>query len=147
MRIGKAGHPRDLLVEARVVLHRAAAEREEAEVDGVVLTAEARIVAHRFGLAKPRQADRRGARERTKIGGGCILVKIDAGGLAAADLEDQRFLEHQRAVAGEGDIVIGAAGAVHFGAPAGAVERRSEEHTSELQSLMRISYAVFCLKK
>src|SRR3546814_7331688 len=27
------------------------------------------------------------------------------------------------------------------------VEGRSEEHTSELQSLMRISYAVFCLKK
>src|SRR3546814_7044307 len=26
-------------------------------------------------------------------------------------------------------------------------DRRSEEHTSELQSLMRISYAVFCLKK
>src|SRR3546814_10493043 len=35
--------------------------------------------------------------------------------------------------------------------PEGAVTRndqtRSEEHTSELQSLMRISYAVFCLKK
>src|SRR3546814_5280309 len=29
----------------------------------------------------------------------------------------------------------------------GAAKRRSEEHTSELQSLMRISYAVFCLKK
>src|SRR3546814_10737602 len=28
-----------------------------------------------------------------------------------------------------------------------AASRRSEEHTSELQSLMRISYAVFCLKK
>src|SRR3546814_3108913 len=28
-----------------------------------------------------------------------------------------------------------------------ASRRRSEEHTSELQSLMRISYAVFCLKK
>src|SRR3546814_7557395 len=28
-----------------------------------------------------------------------------------------------------------------------AVQQRSEEHTSELQSLMRISYAVFCLKK
>src|SRR3546814_1645383 len=27
------------------------------------------------------------------------------------------------------------------------IRRRSEEHTSELQSLMRISYAVFCLKK
>src|SRR3546814_3542348 len=29
----------------------------------------------------------------------------------------------------------------------GDKEARSEEHTSELQSLMRISYAVFCLKK
>src|SRR3546814_9105771 len=28
-----------------------------------------------------------------------------------------------------------------------AISDRSEEHTSELQSLMRISYAVFCLKK
>src|SRR3546814_10753525 len=27
------------------------------------------------------------------------------------------------------------------------IQKRSEEHTSELQSLMRISYAVFCLKK
>src|SRR3546814_6616731 len=31
-------------------------------------------------------------------------------------------------------------------APPPAPARRSEEHTSELQSLMRISYAVFCLK-
>src|SRR3546814_2363671 len=31
--------------------------------------------------------------------------------------------------------------------PSFAGPRRSEEHTSELQSLMRISYAVFCLKK
>src|SRR3546814_1510145 len=36
----------------------------------------------------------------------------------------------------------------HAGAEAdAAVTARSEEHTSELQSLMRISYAVFCLKK
>src|SRR3546814_5128298 len=36
-----------------------------------------------------------------------------------------------------------------YGAPDAArlEEARSEEHTSELQSLMRISYAVFCLKK
>src|SRR3546814_9247290 len=31
--------------------------------------------------------------------------------------------------------------------PANRLTDRSEEHTSELQSLMRISYAVFCLKK
>src|SRR3546814_1244782 len=30
---------------------------------------------------------------------------------------------------------------------ANGIDHRSEEHTSELQSLMRISYAVFCLKK
>src|SRR3546814_4937307 len=39
----------------------------------------------------------------------------------------------------------------NFGADAirerGDANTRSEEHTSELQSLMRISYAVFCLKK
>src|SRR3546814_4348894 len=34
-----------------------------------------------------------------------------------------------------------------FGEGLGALYARSEEHTSELQSLMRISYAVFCLKK
>src|SRR3546814_2850731 len=34
-----------------------------------------------------------------------------------------------------------------IGVGAKRVPRRSEEHTSELQSLMRISYAVFCLKK
>src|SRR3546814_1624248 len=33
------------------------------------------------------------------------------------------------------------------GAPGSRRGARSEEHTSELQSLMRISYAVFCLKK
>src|SRR3546814_1306557 len=31
--------------------------------------------------------------------------------------------------------------------PLRRIDGRSEEHTSELQSLMRISYAVFCLKK
>src|SRR3546814_4603320 len=35
---------------------------------------------------------------------------------------------------------------VQYGTKSPKVER-SEEHTSELQSLMRISYAVFCLKK
>src|SRR3546814_10172732 len=45
-----------------------------------------------------------------------------------------------------GDAVVYALSlyALHRGA---RWEARSEEHTSELQSLMRISYAVFCLKK
>src|SRR3546814_1596709 len=36
---------------------------------------------------------------------------------------------------------------IHLGDVVAAGDDRSEEHTSELQSLMRISYAVFCLKK
>src|SRR3546814_1081887 len=36
---------------------------------------------------------------------------------------------------------------IHRWPPPDTMARRSEEHTSELQSLMRISYAVFCLKK
>src|SRR3546814_3179751 len=38
-------------------------------------------------------------------------------------------------------------GALRFGIAGEQHAPRSEEHTSELQSLMRISYAVFCLKK
>src|SRR3546814_3723716 len=69
--------------------------------------------------------------------------------VAAARLDDldaldarQRVFEH-----------LGDAGLDHRRRGAGVVDvdrddrRRSEEHTSELQSLMRISYAVFCLKK
>src|SRR3546814_4492555 len=45
----------------------------------------------------------------------------------------------------------GQAAAALYGRPEhhrpGLLAQRSEEHTSELQSLMRISYAVFCLKK
>src|SRR3546814_12883757 len=43
-------------------------------------------------------------------------------------------------------LVNESAAAVRF-LVVGAKSHRSEEHTSELQSLMRISYAVFCLKK
>src|SRR3546814_1127661 len=44
---------------------------------------------------------------------------------------------HRGRAVGHGDV----------GQDADGVGERSEEHTSELQSLMRISYAVFCLKK
>src|SRR3546814_15385085 len=47
-------------------------------------------------------------------------------------------------------IPLQASKSVYTTAPTNALKRkeeRSEEHTSELQSLMRISYAVFCLKK
>src|SRR3546814_7165719 len=61
-------------------------------------------------------------------------------GLAAVGIQDAR----PRRGGGGG----GGGGALKEAtSPAEWVHRRSEEHTSELQSLMRISYAVFCLKK
>src|SRR3546814_2293078 len=61
----------------------------------------------------------------------------------------------RRGAGAAADPVAGVGGGVHrpdIDGRAGGEERdhpdrRSEEHTSELQSLMRISYAVFCLKK
>src|SRR3546814_4661213 len=46
-----------------------------------------------------------------------------------------------------GDTLPGRQDARRLKIPTASLENRSEEHTSELQSLMRISYAVFCLKK
>ena len=64
--IGETGHPRDLFIEARIMLHRAGAEGEQAKVDGVILSAKARIMAHRFLFGEARQSDRVGAGEVAK---------------------------------------------------------------------------------
>src|SRR3546814_3859575 len=49
--------------------------------------------------------------------------------------------------AGKAMVDQGRGGAIVLTASVAGLNSRSEEHTSELQSLMRISYAVFCLKK
>src|SRR3546814_7267227 len=51
---------------------------------------------------------------------------------------------YRACAAGRPAVAVPANSAVE---PVPAAPARSEEHTSELQSLMRISYAVFCLKK
>src|SRR3546814_1535203 len=61
-----------------------------------------------------------------------------------------RVTGHARSAAGAPRHRGGRGGVGQRAPPAGASGgggARSEEHTSELQSLMRISYAVFCLKK
>src|SRR3546814_4824707 len=47
----------------------------------------------------------------------------------------------------DGRAALSSSAAFHFAESVTSGRKRSEEHTSELQSLMRISYAVFCLKK
>src|SRR3546814_10573712 len=60
--------------------------------------------------------------------------EADAGSLAFAEFRQVAGVGHRH------DDVLGTVAAQED-------RERSEEHTSELQSLMRISYAVFCLKK
>src|SRR3546814_7397101 len=79
--------------------------------------------------------------DEVRIRDGQVFMRDDRLGLSWAAPAAEISL--RRDVAGlAGDISLGFAGR---GDP--ATLDRSEEHTSELQSLMRISYAVFCLKK
>src|SRR3546814_14154742 len=72
---------------------------------------------------------------------GCVgrTIPRDLGGPGLGFLEVALVIEEMARV-------CGVTGRIAVEANMGAVSR-SEEHTSELQSLMRISYAVFCLKK
>src|SRR3546814_1915563 len=69
---------------------------------------------------------------------------VDIGADLGTDMvAQQRYLQSH----GESPLDVRRTAISIFCARQRAHFRRSEEHTSELQSLMRISYAVFCLKK
>src|SRR3546814_2455470 len=83
----------------------------------------------------------RGTADRARESAGDLIqTGREKAGDAYADARDrsQRIAARANEIVQEHPIAA-VAGAVAAG--------RSEEHTSELQSLMRISYAVFCLKK
>src|SRR3546814_5469102 len=77
------------------------------------------------------------------------LRRDDAGaGLAFGELAEVAPVVEKADVVRTGDVERRHIGKAARAVGAGRQLRlRSEEHTSELQSLMRISYAVFCLKK
>src|SRR3546814_5693644 len=74
---------------------------------------------------------------RTKVGDRYVLEQMRAGGYNVGGEQSGHMILSDHATTGDGTIAaLQVLAAV-----------RSEEHTSELQSLMHISYAVFCLKK
>src|SRR3546814_2049479 len=99
------------------------------------------------------RVERDGEQQEAREVGGALAVVQDpvVPGVVEAEIREvpQRRMGVADAVQ-EPDVRLDVAGTVPV---PGAdlvllrVEVRSEEHTSELQSLMRISYAVFCLKK
>src|SRR3546814_10031847 len=80
------------------------------------------------------------------IGAGIVVGDIDAGHQADSQACLRQVALKVEATAVE-RVESGRELLVDSGKGVLGVSRRSEEHTSELQSLMRISYAVFCLKK
>src|SRR3546814_6799356 len=84
--------------------------------------------------------------------GGNVVVAVDADHAAhlhvLADLGDQLGAQLFDSFAADAGRLQGLdIGCAERGVGDGLGEGRSEEHTSELQPLMSISYAVFCLKK
>src|SRR3546814_4411438 len=92
------------------------------------------------------------ARAEALLDAGVDVIVVDTAhghskGVMAAVGQIKRLSNAAQVVAGNVATAEGARALVDAGADGVKVGIRSEEHTSELQSLMRISYAVFCLKK
>src|SRR3546814_3220743 len=98
------------------------------------------VAASRHGRRADAQAG--GDEGLLRVVGDGVLVDGDVGlaergfGVLAGDVLADHVDQHQVILGAAADDLVAAGD-----------DRRSEEHTSELQSLMRISYAVFCLKK
>src|SRR3546814_4429581 len=105
---------------------------------------DAQVVAHvRHAEDVAQSEHRRGLQAALAVGVAEHAPRLHLLGVGAAAAEQAAL-----AVAGQcpGEVLPegrGTGGCL----PLAGLEFRSEEHTSELQSLMRISYAVFCLKK
>src|SRR3546814_9643781 len=97
---------------------------EEYELDQVAGKHDAQHGAH--------EAQQKREEPRHRIGRGHVIARIEHH--QQADGGDQNREQPGEAVHAEREVEADSG-------------QRSEEHTSELQSLMRISYAVFCLKK
>src|SRR3546814_6185398 len=80
------------------------------------------------------------------LGGGPDLAPIARDAHRRARRLRRAMGQHRHVIAGGYDI-LAAEQFFHIAGVRRVCRGRSEEHTSELQSLMRISYAVFCLKK
>src|SRR3546814_8240294 len=76
-----------------------------------------------------------------------IVITLSPGLPQPGVLAREPHLDAQRAITSALRVREGTVPSITSLTFVAAIRGRSEEHTSELQSLMRISYAVFCLKK
>src|SRR3546814_5454264 len=88
-----------------------------------------------------------GAVSAAATGGASLAGGAAAAARGGATLAGGASTAFSASAAGQSGLASTASGLGGVARAAGRAAIRSEEHTSELQSLMRISYAVFCLKK
>src|SRR3546814_4131238 len=86
-----------------------------------------------------------GCEIQEQVAGSLVIQSQSPGGIVALGLHDARAVRQVQR--GSSVAFVDGQCADQAVACTGLHLVRSEEHTSELQSLMRISYAVFCLKK
>src|SRR3546814_1544849 len=101
-------------------------------------------VAHHQADAVVRPQVQRRGRIQPEPGAACVLDQRGRFGITASGQPGHEMHAGLRILDLQAPV---AACAQPVDQHAAALLQRSEEHTSELQSLMRISYAVFCLKK
>src|SRR3546814_10725337 len=125
----RAGHRQHLLLAAGEVVGggTVALLQDGEHLQDVLLAPHHAAVA----AGRPREASKRKVLRHGHAGEDATALRH----VADAGTRDVRRRAADELLAGEDD------------AAGGCRHQRSEEHTSELQSLMRISYAVFCLKK
>src|SRR3546814_10155770 len=90
-------------------------------------------------------------RSHTSAAGYCLMASAKRGdqrlvSVVLGDTSENQRAVHSQALLNWGFRFYETHELYDAGKPV-ATQKRSEEHTSELKSLMRISYAVFCLKK
>src|SRR3546814_6349968 len=130
-------------MDRRVDLHRRAEQRLGTDLDaravendaaGVDVDAVAQMGVHAVGAAERRFDEDVAAEAAEQAGEALALRRVFERVGAVVGVDRLVRLAAQRLQLRRHDVV-------------GQARHRSEEHTSELQSLMRSSYAVFCLKK
>src|SRR3546814_6256013 len=110
--------------------------------DGAAVLSAVRAIAETDGMVQPATTDEDG--ETVAGWNGFNVLHTAAARVGGLDLG---FVPGEGGADVAGILAGAGSGAIRLVYLLGADEIRSEEHTSELQSLMRISYAVFCLKK
>src|SRR3546814_8165336 len=94
-----------------------------------------------------RRNERRARETVAREGGGGVTASSGRSSICRSKLFAESSAARHSAWSGKIATSVTPSAQTSCQIPAAVKQARSEEHTSELQSLMRISYAVFCLKK